>query len=154
MVRMRKLWAFVGKAAFWVSWPLLFLYLRRSQRTRVLVVADGRVLVVKGWLSAGEWMLPGGGLRKGEDPKIGATRELLEETSLNIPPNQLRPLYAEVLRQYGIPFYCQCFIVQLEERPALQPRQLEIVEARWVDPAVLKAENSEWALSHALQQWL
>ncbi len=44
-----------------------------------------RVLLVRiaaGYPSAGQWTLPGGGLDFGEDPAVGALRELTEETGL------------------------------------------------------------------------
>lgn len=46
----------------------------------------GRVLLVRvapGYPSAGQWTLPGGGLKFGEDPAAGALRELTEETGLS-----------------------------------------------------------------------
>lgn len=46
---------------------------------------DGRVLLVRvapGYPAVGNWTLPGGGLNFGEDPAIGALRELTEETGL------------------------------------------------------------------------
>lgn len=45
----------------------------------------GRVLLVRvapGYPSVGQWTLPGGGLKFGEDPAAGALRELTEETGL------------------------------------------------------------------------
>jgi 8-oxo-dGTP diphosphatase len=51
------------------------------------VVTDdaGRVLLCRlsaGELDVGKWTLPGGGLEFGEDPAVGAIRELREETEL------------------------------------------------------------------------
>jgi 8-oxo-dGTP diphosphatase len=46
---------------------------------------EGRVLLCRlsaGELDVGKWTLPGGGLDFGEDPQIGAVRELEEETGL------------------------------------------------------------------------
>ncbi len=46
---------------------------------------QGRILLVRvapGYPSAGHWTLPGGGLKFGEDPAVGALRELAEETGL------------------------------------------------------------------------
>ena len=45
----------------------------------------GRVLLVRvapGYLSAGKWTLPGGGINFGEDPALAVVRELAEETGL------------------------------------------------------------------------
>ncbi len=60
------------------------------QTTRIaayaLVVDDARqillVRIAPGYQAAGQWTLPGGGLNFGEDPVVGARRELEEETGL------------------------------------------------------------------------
>jgi 8-oxo-dGTP diphosphatase len=46
---------------------------------------EGRLLLVRvapGYLSAGNWTLPGGGIDFGEDPAAAVLRELSEETGL------------------------------------------------------------------------
>ena len=39
--------------------------------------------------------LPGGGIERGEEPSAAAARELREETGIVLPPEVLRPLYAD-----------------------------------------------------------
>ena len=102
---MQKLWQGIGIAVFWLAWPGLFVYLRWSERTRVLVVAGGeQVLLVKGFLSDGRWSLPGGGLHRHEDKLAGALRELREETGLVLKPEQLTPLASTIFRDRGLQF--------------------------------------------------
>lgn len=57
-----------------------------------LLVEDGRVLLCR--LSPtvpgqGQWTLPGGGMRLGEEPEQAMIREVLEETGLNVDPTGL-----------------------------------------------------------------
>jgi 8-oxo-dGTP diphosphatase len=51
-----------------------------------LCVRDGRILLCRiapgPWTAVGQWTLPGGGLEHGEEPAMGALRELAEETGL------------------------------------------------------------------------
>ena len=66
---------------------------------RVVLVADGRVLLQQGFdpgrPEAGSWWLtPGGGLNDGESAEDGAVREVLEETGLQLSPVQLGPVIA------------------------------------------------------------
>lgn len=52
---------------------------------RVLVLdAEARVLLVRHSYGMGRWMLPGGGIKRGEDPIAAAKRELREETACEI----------------------------------------------------------------------
>lgn len=124
---------------FWISWPLLWWYLRDSRRSRVLVVARGAVLLVEPWLGNGTWSLPGGGLHKGERAVDGAVRELAEETGIRIDPHQLRPLHETSYRRYGHRFMYHCFVVELPNPLAIQLPRYEINRAAWVPVADLSA---------------
>jgi 8-oxo-dGTP pyrophosphatase MutT (NUDIX family) len=42
--------------------------------------AQGRLLLIRHSYGRDHWTLPGGGIRRGEDPVLAATREFLEET--------------------------------------------------------------------------
>src|SRR4051812_17481145 len=91
----------LGTIAFWLSWPALWIYLRGSQRTRVLIVCDEEILLVRGWLSTGQWSLPGGGLHKNEDPVAGAQREVAEEVGISLTASQCIPLDHNVAHEHG-----------------------------------------------------
>ena len=52
---------------------------------RVLVLDhEERVLLIRHSYGSGHWMLPGGGLSRGEDPVAGASRELAEEVAMTL----------------------------------------------------------------------
>ena len=54
---------------------------KKRNRATALVLRNGRLLLVRE-RGAKHWSLPGGGMKKGEDPVTAATRELYEETKL------------------------------------------------------------------------
>ena len=45
---------------------------------------EGRVLLVRHSYGTGNWMPPGGGMRRGEDPLLAGPRELSEETGCDL----------------------------------------------------------------------
>lgn len=52
---------------------------------RVLVLdAEERVLLIRHSYGSGQWMLPGGGLGRREDPVTGGAREVREETGVRL----------------------------------------------------------------------
>lgn len=54
---------------------------KKRNRATALVFRDGKLLLVRE-RGAKRWSLPGGGMKRGEDPIDAATRELDEETKL------------------------------------------------------------------------
>jgi 8-oxo-dGTP pyrophosphatase MutT (NUDIX family) len=72
---------------------------RQRNAARVVLVADGRVLLQHGFdpgrPEAGTWWItPGGGVNEGESVEEAAVREVLEETGLHLSPAQLGPVMA------------------------------------------------------------
>jgi 8-oxo-dGTP pyrophosphatase MutT (NUDIX family) len=69
------------------------------QAARVVLLADGRVLLQQGFDPGRPedgpwWLTPGGGLNEGESIEDGAVREVFEETGLRLLPAQLGPVIA------------------------------------------------------------
>ncbi|MBI1857139.1 NUDIX hydrolase [Candidatus Saccharibacteria bacterium] len=59
------------------------------------MIFEDQILVTKNWMGNGKWSLPGGGLHHGEEPAIGAVREVLEETGIKLKPASLKLLGQE-----------------------------------------------------------
>lgn len=152
---MRNVVSKLGIVAFWAAWPAYFFYLRMSRRTRILLVHDKEILVIKGWMSDGKWSLPGGGTHKDETILQGAVRELHEEVGITVQEKDLKPLGETfVYRAYGhqYPFYC--FIVQIDKSVPLKLQWYEISHAEWVDYRSLNSRNAGRDVLMALRAWL
>ncbi len=124
----------IGRLLFWCGWPLLWLLSRPvHRRTRIVVKHQTDILLVKDWLSSGQWTLPGGGIRFGEQPNICAIRELQEETGIVAKKSDLSaPKELLGLSQSGLRFDCVVFQLELPVRPDLRLRSFEISDAQWV----------------------
>lgn len=148
---MKKLARILGTIAFWVGWPVSYIYLRRSERVRVLLVTnDEKILLVQTWHGTGEWSLPGGGTRKNEDKTRAAQRELMEETTIALGAEQLQPLGLKKHTEYGLVFTCDYFGAKLTAPIAAKPRLPEILEARWVAKSDLPQYRLGPDVRHAL----
>jgi 8-oxo-dGTP pyrophosphatase MutT (NUDIX family) len=129
----RKVLSAAGKVAFIVGLPLLYVYMWPTRRTRVVVACGDDVLVMKAWLGSGRWILPGGGLHRGEDPAAGATRELYEETGIKAVPKNLRPLFHKKAEHYHtLKFAVSAFALEISAKPKLNQQQLEVAELVWL----------------------
>lgn len=130
---MKKLWDKLGILAFWASWPLLWVYLRFSRRTRVVVITeDDKVLLVKGWLGAGDWILPGGGLHKGEDPIAGAVREVAEETGMRLDESGLSIFKEGTASEHGLVYDYVALHVRIPSESATTRQRLEVADITWM----------------------
>jgi 8-oxo-dGTP pyrophosphatase MutT (NUDIX family) len=103
---------------------------RKPLVTGVVVLArdsEGRVLLVRHSYGSGLWTLPGGGLRKGEDPAAGAAREFAEE--LGCPSGSLTSLGTHEGTLHGAPSRMHVFSGEIVGVP--KPDGREIAEARF-----------------------
>lgn len=129
-----QVWRLAGISLFWLTWPLQWLRLRYGVvRTRVVVRVGDEILAVKGWLGDNSWILPGGGLKRGEAPRAGAVRELLEETGVKLKPSLLKPVFTELITsRSGLRFHCAVFMVELPTKPPLKMAKYEVTDLEWL----------------------
>lgn len=106
---------------------------------RVLVQDEaGRVLLVRHHYGSGNWMLPGGGMQRGEDPLAAAARELAEEVHCRL----VDPVLALVTEEALQGATNRIFVVAGRTADQPKPDGREIAAAEWFDPAELPAQTS------------
>jgi 8-oxo-dGTP pyrophosphatase MutT (NUDIX family) len=122
----------------------------------VLVIAGDEVLAVKSWLGDGSWGLPGGGLHGLEDPAQGAIRELKEETGITANSKQLKLLFSKNSSpEHGHRFYYFAYVIELDNKPQLEPQKHEIVELKWIKwHEILDQQKCTKSLADTLAGWL
>ena len=150
---MKKLWALSGRIAFWCTWPALWLYLRSSTRTRVIVHAEGKILVHKKWLGNGGWALPGGGLHGGEDSRLGAVRETYEEAGIQLDPKQLVSHGNHTYHGKGFRFRYDLYSIELPKQLPTRNQRLEILQTAWLAPSELTERTTTKEVLGDLKVW-
>jgi 8-oxo-dGTP pyrophosphatase MutT (NUDIX family) len=127
---------FIGRILFWLGWPAYWLYYWRGYgRTRVLLVSGKDILVLKGWINDGLFILPGGGLHKNEDPLAGAVRETFEETGLRLLPETMQYLGRATYRKAGLEFVYHMFLAPADATTQLKRQRHEVADIRWIPVA-------------------
>ncbi len=74
------------RAYVWIVHPLTI-------GVRVMMIQDGRVLLIRQTYLDG-WFMPGGGMHKGETPERAARREVMEEVATELGSIQLWGVYS------------------------------------------------------------
>ena len=115
-----------------LAWPVIRLWWRIRKpyfRTvRVVVRYEGEVLLIRHGYGAAGWGVPGGGVKRGEDPLEAGVREVREETGIrlseirSIPGNPLPALH-----ENGELWVYEAEALSREHAVD----QVEIVDSRW-----------------------
>jgi 8-oxo-dGTP pyrophosphatase MutT (NUDIX family) len=101
---------------------------------------DGEVLAVRHTYGPRAWHLPGGGMRRREEPARAAARELREELGLDVPLQELG-IYRVGTR--GVRATLHCYGATLGSR-AMTPDPVEIAEVTWMTPEALASRLKDW----------
>lgn len=133
---------FLGRIMSVILWLPVVVYLRFGSRTRILIESKGKILLVKGTLGNGKWSLPGGGLKRGEEPIAGVIRETKEETGIELNPNSIKYLGLIRYRENFANFKCERFKAKISDQATPRIKGFEIIDAAWVDPKTLNETNT------------
>jgi 8-oxo-dGTP pyrophosphatase MutT (NUDIX family) len=105
----------------------------RLRGAAVAVWHEGRILVVRNSYRS-LLSLPAGGLRRGEDPREAARRELEEEVGIAVPAGALRYAREIVWRVAYAEDHVHLFELHVAEAPALRVDRREVVSAEFLPP--------------------
>jgi ADP-ribose pyrophosphatase YjhB (NUDIX family) len=81
------------------------------------------------------YSLPGGYVRRGEDPRDAALRELDEEVGLKADPSQLSLVHEETHPWEGKQDHVEIFSLEVDPRPEIAVDHREVIEAAWWTPS-------------------
>jgi 8-oxo-dGTP diphosphatase len=94
---------------------------------------EGEVLLVRNSY-VGYYSLPGGYVRRGEDPRAAAVRELHEEVGLDASLDQLSLVHDETHDWEGKRDHVEIFALEVDSRPDVAVDNREVIEASWFKP--------------------
>jgi len=115
----------------------------RKQGVKCVVRRRGQILLVQHTYGArrADWDLPGGGVKRGEEPRAAARREAREELGIDSPDwTLLGDLFARV---DGKRDRVWCFACDFDG-PALDLDRAEIADARWFGERDLPERTARW----------
>ena len=132
----------------------------RSSGVRCVLRHGGDILLVRHSYGDRRWMLPGGRVRRGEDPKAAATREIDQELGLTCRDwtvtgcNAARSGYRRRSKADAFRRHTTWYLAGAAADRAVRPRAAEIDEARWFSRAALPADRSDALDEAAAKGWL
>ncbi len=141
----------IGRSVYRIITPVYAVLLPSTKRTRVLLVCGNEILVVRSWLSDGRWKLPGGGLRRHEEPARGALRELREETGLSLPLEKFAGPQELQLRQGINRYTCYLYVITVSQTVPVRMRWPELTACQWVDYSKMSADNAYGDVTAAIK---
>jgi len=96
----------------------------------VMTDLNGSVLLLRHSYGPDVWSLPGGGIKKGEDPEVAVRREVHEELGMKL--DAVHALGTIEEEASGAPHTAFLFTAVCDEQPV--PDNREVVEARFFPP--------------------
>jgi 8-oxo-dGTP pyrophosphatase MutT (NUDIX family) len=141
----------IGSLLYIVLRPFIWFAIKGSTRAYVVVLAEDNVLLTKNWLGLHKkWRLPGGGVKKSEDPIVAAERELYEEVGLKIDKNKLTALNFDPIK-VSKTFKANIYLIEFSTKMAINRNQNELSDAQWIPLVKINELNVSQEVAEALR---
>lgn len=112
-----------------------------SRYAVILVKGQGPTYLMGTRKDNGKVNFPAGGINDGEDPKVGAERELREETGFSGKNFKLVGLYKKKDKQ-GKPIIVYVYTAEIDGKPSLEKDpDMEFQSIYWRDPFTVPSED-------------
>jgi 8-oxo-dGTP pyrophosphatase MutT (NUDIX family) len=116
---------------FAFGWLIFRLFVHESDRARILMLADNQILLCKSMIGDNCWEIPGGGAGKGENVLAAGIREVEEETSVKLNPNQIKELKQMEMNCKGSIYIGHYYLARLDKKPPIVNQWPWILDSRW-----------------------
>jgi len=110
----------------------------RTFGVKCIVEHDGRWLMIRNSYGPGHWTLPGGGIRRHENPADAARREVAEEVGISVPKVDPIGSYFSTRHYSRDTVYCFRAVIG---SPAFEIDGREVLEATWISPDAIPAQR-------------
>lgn len=144
------MYAWLGRGLYQLLLPIIRIALNGSDRVKVVIVHDAKVLLIKNWLGTQRWTLPGGGMKSRETAQAAATRELHEELGISLSDKRLK--LGPILQRGGVDglrWRNHIVYYHATDTIRINRNRLELLEFAWHNISKLP-ENHEPVVDHAL----
>jgi 8-oxo-dGTP pyrophosphatase MutT (NUDIX family) len=142
----------IGTLAYFICWPALAPFLKRTSRAYVIIEHKAEFLVIKNLFGRKQWHLPGGGVKKDESAKLAVIRETWEEVGLQLEPKELTEIASGTWKTDKLGFSYTIFHVKLSEQPDdLDIQKPEVLDAAWLTKAEI-TKNTPLEIKSALAE--
>ncbi len=114
----------------------LFTAVTKRPRVRVMVINEkGQLLLIRTFLSHGNWTLPGGGVKMNEAPRAAARREVAEETGIDADETRFEYVITFARPLYAVSFTAPLYRVKVDAGAFSEQKlnRREVAVAKWFD---------------------